>query len=194
MFDVPRDDFHTGPRVPRWLAADIGVSPDTALHWRSSPRWRDTTAGWLRRVVRGRGADPLDDAVREVPLFSDLSRRRRQLVERFATPMLLPARTVLAEQGTAPREFFIVLDGDLEVRHDDRLVATQGPGSHAGAVFLLGQRRRETSLVAATQLQTLVMSDREFTSVLDGLPEVAERLHAEIGRAAISGFTVEHAA
>jgi len=193
MFDGP-GNFPSESPIPTWLANDTGLSPDTPLASVGGRRAVTARSDAVRALVDRRATDPLDAAVRGVPLFSGLSKKRRRYVTGAVTRLEIPQRTVLATEGSRPREFFVVLGGEVEVRQNDDVIGTQGPGSHAGALFLLSNRRRATSLVAATPVQTLVVGHRDFAKLLEDVPELAERLHAEIGRAAVSGVPEQHAA
>jgi CRP-like cAMP-binding protein len=85
---------------------------------------------------------------------------------------------VLAREGSAGAEFFILLAGTVEVVQGRDLVATRGPGSPLGEIALLGQRPRTATLIAQTPVDLRVASRREFTGLLAEVPQVSERLHA----------------
>ena len=60
-----------------------------------------------------------------VPLFSNCTKRQLQEIGTVATQLNLPAGKVLARQGEAGRELFILLDGTASVTRDGRRVATR---------------------------------------------------------------------
>jgi hypothetical protein len=174
----------SAPQIPRWLADDIGVSPDARIVGTpAAPRRRDR-----------RHRDPLVQELRQVPLFSSLTRKRRRVVEQLVTPLRIQEQTVVAVEGARPRELLVVLDGTVAALTQEELVTMHGPGSSLGAAALLADRPRATSLVTATPLHALVVSRQDFSRLLDEVPEVHQRLHAEIGRAALAGITPELAA
>jgi cAMP-dependent protein kinase regulator len=183
MFQI-FDGDRAAPQIPRWLADDIGVSPGTRL--------RDFPDA-ARRLPR-RHRDPLVQELRQVPLFSSLTPKRRRVVEQLVTPLSIQEQTVVAVEGAPPREFLVVLDGTVAALRDDQFVTAHGPGSSLGAAALLADRPRATSLVTATPLRALVVSRQDFARLLDEVPEVSQRLHAEIGRAALAGIAPELAA
>ena len=59
-----------------------------------------------------------------------------------------PAGTVLTEQGQAGDEFFIVADGEVEIRLDGREIRRLGPGDYLGEIALVfgGKRTAPRSL------------------------------------------------
>jgi len=115
-----------------------------------------------------------------VPLLSGLSQRELAVVDRLTTPVEVPAGTVLAEEGTEGSEFFIVLDGRVDVLHGDEVIATRGAGAHLGEIALLGDRPRTATLVTTTPVRTAVASRREFASLLVEVPTLSGRLEASM--------------
>jgi CRP-like cAMP-binding protein len=183
MFQIFGHD-RAAPQIPKWLADDIGVPPGTRL--------RDFPDA-ARRLPR-RQRDPLVQELRQVPLFSSLTPKRRRVVEQLVTPLRIEEQTVVAVEGSRPRELLVVVDGTVAALRREEFVATHGPGSNIGAAALLADRPRATSLVTATPLRAFVVSRQDFARLLDEVPEVSQRLHAEIGRAALAGITPELAA
>ncbi len=121
---------------------------------------------------------PTDHELTRVPLFADLSRKQLRLASQLSTPLDLPAGHVLARQGSVGAEFFIVLQGRVEVVRSGDLVATRGPGSPLGEIALLGARPRTATLIARTPVHARVASQREFAGLLAEVPEISRRLHA----------------
>jgi CRP/FNR family transcriptional regulator, cyclic AMP receptor protein len=120
---------------------------------------------------------PIDAQLAAMPLFAGLPTKTLRVISKLSTPLKLPTGTALTHEGTPGREFFVLLDGEVEVIQGHRLVATRGPGSHLGEIALLERRPRTATLVAKTQLHIAVADRSEFTSLLDLVPEVSERLH-----------------
>jgi CRP-like cAMP-binding protein len=121
---------------------------------------------------------PTDNELTHVPLFADLSRRQLNFVAQLSTSLDLPAGAVLARQGSIGAEFFVVLQGQVEVVRSGDLVATRGPGSPLGEIALLGALPRTATLVTQTPVHARVASQREFAGLLAEVPEISQRLHA----------------
>lgn len=121
---------------------------------------------------------PTDDELANVPILDGLSRRQREWVSRLSTPVDVAAGRVLAHQGAIGSQFFIVIDGIVEVVQDRELVATRGPGSPLGEIALLTARRRTATLIAQTPVRARVAGRGEFAGLLSEVPAIAERLHA----------------
>ena len=125
----PFDTFRSRePRVPAWLARDLGLDPATSL--RNAKRVSSGSRSWrgMRRTPRFHAAD----ATAAIPLFEGLSKKERRLASRLSTPIAVPAGAMLTQQGAQGTEFFIVLEGEVEVFQGGQVVATRGPGSPLG--------------------------------------------------------------
>jgi CRP/FNR family transcriptional regulator, cyclic AMP receptor protein len=115
-----------------------------------------------------------------VPLFAGLSPKEREKVARWADTVDLPAGKHLLEEGRLPHEFFVILDGEVEVMHDGEHLATLGPGDFFGEIALIEHGRRTASVVAASPTSLAVMSPIAFDAMRREMPRVAERVEAVI--------------
>jgi len=93
-----------------------------------------------------------------------------------------PAEQVLTREGQSGHEFFIVLEGEIEVRQGDRVIATRGPGDYLGEIALLDKRPRTATVVATTPVSVEVLSRREFMSLLAEAPELSEQIMATVAQ------------
>ena len=161
-------------RVPAWLARDLGLDPATSLRnaKRVSSRSRN------RRRMRSTPRVPVAEAVATIPLFEGLSKNERRLASKLSTPIAVPAGTVLAQQGDQGAEFFLVIEGEIEVSQGGQVIAIRGAGSALGEMALLERQPRTATLTAKTPVSTLVSGKREFDQLLFEVPKVSERLHA----------------
>lgn len=112
----------------------------------------------------------------KVPLFNGLSKKQLREVSSLATRLDEPAGTQLTKEGRVGNEFIIVLEGEIEIRKGDEVVATRGPGSYVGEIALLDNRPRTATVVAKTPVVIEVIGRREFRTLLADAPE----LQAEI--------------
>ena len=112
----------------------------------------------------------------QVPLFNGLSKKQLREVSSLATRLDEPAGTELTKEGRVGNEFIIVLEGEIEVRKGDEVVATRGPGSYVGEIALIDNRPRTATVVAKTPVVIEVIGRREFRTLLADAPE----LQAEI--------------
>jgi len=117
-----------------------------------------------------------EDWLAKVPLFNGLSKKQLREVSSLATRLDEPAGTLLTKEGRVGNEFIIVLEGEIEVRKGDEVVATRGPGSYVGEIALIDNRPRTATVIAKTPVVIEVIGRREFRTLLADAPE----LQAEI--------------
>jgi CRP/FNR family cyclic AMP-dependent transcriptional regulator len=118
----------------------------------------------------------IDEHLAAVPLFEGLSKKQLRRISSLMTRLDEPAGKVLTREGEQGYEFVIVLEGEVEVRQGDRVVATRGPGEYVGEIALLDRRPRTATVVATTLVLVEVLSRREFMSLLAQAPELSEQI------------------
>jgi CRP-like cAMP-binding protein len=118
----------------------------------------------------------------QVPLFQGLSKKQLGQVRNLATRIDVAPGSVLTREGRTGQEFIVVLDGEVEVRRDDDVVATCGAGDYVGEIALIDDRPRTATVVATTAAVLEVIGRREFARLLAQEPEIAERIRATAAR------------
>lgn len=113
------------------------------------------------------------DDVLAAPLFDTVPRRRRGEVARAADRLTVPAGTVLTRQGDLAHEFFVIVDGEVDVSCDGRLAAVLGSGDFFGEIALVGHPYRTATVVARTEVDLVVLPRREFRTLLRRFPDMA---------------------
>ncbi|HXF37378.1 MAG TPA: cyclic nucleotide-binding domain-containing protein, partial [Actinomycetota bacterium] len=84
------------------------------------------------------------------------------------------------DEGRLPHEFFVIEEGTATVTRDGRRLAELGPGDFFGEIAILAEERRTASVVAASPMRLIVMTDRDFLEMAREMPEVAERVRAAV--------------
>jgi CRP-like cAMP-binding protein len=120
------------------------------------------------------------DRLKRIPLFQGLSKHERQQVSTWADEVDLEPGRHLVEQGEFAHEFFVIEEGAADVVVDGDRVDSLGPGDFFGEIALLETERRTASVVATAPLQCIVMHSRDFSSMEQTMPEVAERIRQEM--------------
>jgi CRP/FNR family cyclic AMP-dependent transcriptional regulator len=113
-----------------------------------------------------------------LPLFADLDDGELAEVAACTREVTVAAGTTLTAQGDNAYEFFVIQDGEAEVRKDGELVRTVGPGDILGEIGLLATGTRTASIVATTPMTLVAMFSREFRQIEARMPEIAKSLRA----------------
>ncbi len=118
--------------------------------------------------------------LQQVPLFAGLSRRERERVARWADEIDEPAGHHLVDQGNFAHEFFVLLEGTVEVTRDGAHLTDLGPGEFFGEIALVERERRTASVRATTPVRAIVMHARDFGAMRSEMPAVAARIQSAI--------------
>jgi CRP-like cAMP-binding protein len=117
-------------------------------------------------------ADSKVELIRGLPLFELCSKRDLRRIAALAEERAVEPGSELIREGEPGREFFVVVDGDIEVRRGGLQVARLGPGSFVGEIALLSRSPRTATVVATTPLRVLAIEGSSFVELLDSLPEL----------------------
>ena len=87
--------------------------------------------------VPSRKGDRVDaKSLNGIPLFAELSKKDREQIARWADEIDEPAGFTLVDQGRFAHEFFVLLEGTVDVRKDDQHLTDLGPGDFFGEIAL----------------------------------------------------------
>ena len=126
----------------------------------------------LRRMPRSNVTEHLS----RVPLFSACSKKELNTIAKATDELTVPDGHVLVSQDESSREAFVVVDGKVVVKRNNRKVAELGPGSMIGELGLLDRGPRTATAVAEGPVDVLVIAPREFAALLDDVPSITHKL------------------
>lgn len=112
------------------------------------------------------------EALKRVPLFARCSKKELGEIAQIADEIDLPEGKVLTKEGASGREFFVLLDGDAEVRRKRRKVGTLGPGDFLGEIALVTKTPRTATVKTTSPVRALVVSEQNFRRLLTRAPQV----------------------
>ncbi|MFM7270063.1 MAG: cyclic nucleotide-binding domain-containing protein [Actinomycetes bacterium] len=120
------------------------------------------------------------ESIAEVPLFSACSRSDLNRIARLSEEVVVPAGRRVVEEGALGDQFFVIMDGTAKVTRRGRRVATLGRGDAFGELSLLVRSPRNATVTAETDLDVLVLGQREFSGLVDTAPGFARKLLAAL--------------
>lgn len=122
------------------------------------------------------------DHLAEVPLFAALGKKDLGLVARRAEEVRVPAGKVLCSEGEMGNQFFVIMDGRARVSRRGRKVAALTAGGFFGELSLLDKHPRNATVVAETDMDLVIIGQREFAGLIDDVPGFARKLLAGLAR------------
>lgn len=118
----------------------------------------------------------------KVPLFSACSKKDLSLLARHSEHLAIPAGTLITKEGRVGYEFFVILDGKATVTRTGKQLNTLGPGDFFGELSLLDRSPRNATVTAKTDIDAVMLGQREFTAALDLVPTLAHKLLVGLAR------------
>ena len=116
------------------------------------------------------------ELIKRVPLFSHCSKKELGLVAQIADEIDLPEGKTLMREGDRGREFFVLVEGNADVRKGNRKVNTMGKGDFFGEIALVSQKPRTATVTTASPVRALVVTEQSFRSLIDRAPEVQRKV------------------
>lgn len=121
------------------------------------------------------------DLLKEVPLFAGCSKSELEALALTADELDVREGTVLTREGKPGREFFVLIEGTVEVSRNGSKIAELGAGDWLGEIALLTQSPRTATATATTPARILVVTDRAFRQVVEKMPSIALKVLASVG-------------
>lgn len=124
-------------------------------------------------------------ALKRVPLFEGLSKKELVALARVTEDLEIPAGGVLCKEGETGQEFFVIVDGKIEVTRNGRALAQRGGGDFVGEIALLEDTPRTATVKAKTKLRVFVVTRKDFLFLIDENPSVERKVMRALARRVI---------
>lgn len=125
--------------------------------------------------------DAKADALSRAPLFRNLSRSDLVELAKVTEDLEVEEGKVLAREGDIGREFFVIVDGEVDVIKDGKPVRRLSSGDFFGEIALVWESpRRTATVVAATPVRLFVLTRQAFRGLIDRHPDIEGKVLEEI--------------
>jgi CRP-like cAMP-binding protein len=112
------------------------------------------------------------DLIHHVPLFAACSKKELAEIVSIADEIDLAKGKILMRQGGEGREFFVLIEGTVDVIQNDKKLKSLGPGDFFGEIALVAKTPRTATVKATSPLRALVINDRAFRALLEHSPKI----------------------
>jgi CRP/FNR family transcriptional regulator, cyclic AMP receptor protein len=116
------------------------------------------------------------DMLSQVPLFAGCSKKELRTIATLADEIDLRQGKVLTRQGAPGREFFVLLEGTVEVVRDGERIDTLGEGDFFGELALISNIPRTATVTATAPIRALVVFGRDFRRLLEEDAAIARKV------------------
>ena len=120
------------------------------------------------------------ELLRKVPLFQRVPRKEMARIAALATEVSYPQGVSLLREGSRDDGFYILLQGEVDVRHGARLRQTLKRGQFFGEIGLLANVPRTATVTTGTPVDALRISGNEFKQLLSDSPALALKVLEEL--------------
>jgi CRP/FNR family transcriptional regulator, cyclic AMP receptor protein len=107
------------------------------------------------------------EALKRAPLFEGLSKKELTQLARVSEDMEIPEGTTLTKEGEIGHEFFVIVEGETQVKRKGRSLGARGAGDFIGEIALLEQVPRTATVTAKTDLRVFVLTSKDFHHLLE---------------------------
>ena len=121
------------------------------------------------------------DLLKRVPLFSGCSKAELGALALTADELDLREGYVLTREGKPGKEFFVLVEGTVEVTQKGKKVGELGAGDWLGEIALLTKGPRTATVTSTSPVRILVITDRAFRHVVEEMPSIALKVLASVG-------------
>jgi CRP-like cAMP-binding protein len=122
-------------------------------------------------------------ALKRAPLFEGLSRKELTELARVSEDLEFPEGRVLCREGDVGHEFFVIVDGDVEVTRKGRKVAAEHSGDFFGEIALVEPRTpRMATVTAKTPVRCFVLTRQAFMAMIEANPSVERKVLRALAR------------
>jgi CRP-like cAMP-binding protein len=120
--------------------------------------------------------DTKAEALGRAPLFEGLSGNELKGLAKLTEDLEVEEGKVLCREGETAREFFVVVDGEVEVTKHGERISTLSGGDFFGEIALIEDIPRTATVTAMKPLRFFVLTRQSFWSLIEHQPEVERKV------------------
>jgi CRP-like cAMP-binding protein len=116
------------------------------------------------------------ELLRHVTLFSGCSKRELGEIARITDEIDFKAGKTLIRQGDAGRQFYVIVEGAVEVARDGEVLPRRGGSEFFGEISLVSGSPATATVETVTPTRALVITPSHFRALLDRSPSIQRRV------------------
>ena len=140
------------------------------------------TVGDKRLNQMSRLADIQLEMIRRVPLFENLDKKHVEAISSVGKRLSYDPGRKIVKKGEKGIGFYLILDGQVEVRSGDKVLAKLNKGNFFGEMALLEKEPRSADVVAIAPTTCFGITGWSFDEILKKEPEIASGIIRELAR------------
>jgi CRP-like cAMP-binding protein len=122
------------------------------------------------------------EALKAAPLFQGLSKKELTELARQSEDLEVSVGHVLTREGDTGQEFFVLVEGTVDVTVKGKSLGERGAGEFLGEIALLEDTKRTATVTAKTPLRLFVLTRQDFRRLVDQNPDVERKVLQTLAR------------
>ena len=131
-------------------------------------------------------SDTKVESLRRAPLFENLSRDELARLAKVTEDLEVEPGKVLCREGEPAQEFFVIIDGEVEVTQGGERIRTLSDGDFFGEIALLEDIPRTATVTATKHLRFFVLTRQSFWSMVESMPDVDRKILRALAKRALA--------
>jgi CRP/FNR family cyclic AMP-dependent transcriptional regulator len=120
------------------------------------------------------------ELIRKIPLFKHCSTKEVGQIAGIADEIDLNEGKELIQEGKPGREFFVLVEGKADVLRKGRKINSLKGGDFFGEIAIIKRSPRTATVKATSPVRALVITERNFRTLLDRAPEIERKVLEEL--------------
>jgi len=116
--------------------------------------------------------------LKKLPLFESVADEDLDKISPFVSEVSVSEGKPLVTEGDYAYEFMAIEEGTAEVRRGDEKLAELGPGDFFGEMGLLGDDRRNATVVATSSMRLLTLDQWDMKRLEKAVPSAADKIRS----------------
>ena len=116
------------------------------------------------------------ELLRHVTLFSGCSKKELGQIALIADEIDFPADKTLIRQGDPGRQFFVVVEGEVTVMKNGKMLPSRGGSEFYGEISLVSGSPATATVTTVVPTRALVIAPQHFRALLDRSPSIQRRV------------------
>jgi CRP/FNR family transcriptional regulator len=126
--------------------------------------------------VRLFSQDTKAQALGRAPLFEGLSKKDLLALAKATEDLEVAAGKVLCREGSIGHEFFVIVEGEVEIVQKGKSIGTRRAPDFIGEIALIENVRRTATVTATTPLRLFVLTRQSFWGLVERHPQVERKI------------------
>ena len=126
-------------------------------------------------------SDKTVELLQDVPLFANFSKKQLKSVIKTAKEKeFKDGDTIVREGDMSNVGFYLILEGQVEVKRGDKSLTKLGSGQFFGEMAVLDEKPRSADVVAITDTKCLLVTNWDFKALIKTYPDMATNIISEL--------------